>query len=244
LITTTTPTAGTYNVYCDESCHLENDGQAVMVLGAVWCPKQDAQRLGAELRDIKARHRARGELKWSKTSASRLPFYIELVDWFLAEAPLHFRGLVVQNKAALNHGAFNDGEHDLFYYKMQFSLLNKILSPDSRYAIYLDIKDTRSRLKLKKLREVLCNNVYDFTSDMIGHIQNIHSHEAELMQLADYLTGALGYRHRHLAGNPAKREVLRHLEERWGRSLLLPTSLREHKLNVFLFTPRQPERAA
>ena len=37
---------------------------------------------------------------------------------------------------------------------MQFSLLNRILSPDSRYAIYLDIKDTRSRLKLHKLREV------------------------------------------------------------------------------------------
>ena len=28
----------TYNVYCDESCHLENDGQKAMVLGAIWCP--------------------------------------------------------------------------------------------------------------------------------------------------------------------------------------------------------------
>ncbi len=26
------------NIYCDESCHLENDNQKVMVLGAVWCP--------------------------------------------------------------------------------------------------------------------------------------------------------------------------------------------------------------
>ena len=26
-----------YNVYCDESCHLENDHQKVMTLGAVWC---------------------------------------------------------------------------------------------------------------------------------------------------------------------------------------------------------------
>lgn len=229
----------TYNIYCDESCHLENDHQPVMVLGAVWCPKQDAQRLGAELRELKAKHRARGELKWSKTSASRLPFYLEVVDWFLAEPCLHYRGVVVQNKEALNHGAFNDGDHDLFYYKMQFSLLNKILSPDACYAIYLDIKDTRSRKKLKKLRDVLCTNVYDFTSEMIGHIQNIHSHEAELMQVADYLTGALGYRHRHLLGNPAKVEVLRHLEARWGRSLSFSTPLKEQKLNIFLFTPRQ-----
>ena len=27
----------TFKVYCDESCHLENDHQKVMVLGAVWC---------------------------------------------------------------------------------------------------------------------------------------------------------------------------------------------------------------
>jgi hypothetical protein len=27
-----------YNVYCDESCHLENDHQKVMVLGAVRYP--------------------------------------------------------------------------------------------------------------------------------------------------------------------------------------------------------------
>lgn len=228
-----------YNIYCDESCHLENDRQPIMALGAIWCQKDEAHRLGAELRDIKARHHARGELKWSKTSKSRLPFYLEVIDWFLAESPLNFRGLVVLNKQTLNHDAFNEGDHDLFYYKMQFSLLNKILSPDSQYAIYLDIKDTRSRLKLKKLREVLCNNVYDFTSDMIGHIQNIHSHEAELMQVADYLTGALAYRHRNLQGNPAKVAVLEHLERKWGRSLSLSTPLREQKLNIFLFSPRQ-----
>ena len=28
----------TYNIYCDESCHLRNDGQKAMVLGALWCP--------------------------------------------------------------------------------------------------------------------------------------------------------------------------------------------------------------
>jgi hypothetical protein len=27
-----------FTVSCDESCHLENDHQKVMVLGEVWCP--------------------------------------------------------------------------------------------------------------------------------------------------------------------------------------------------------------
>jgi len=30
-----------YNIYCDESCHLENDGEKVMVLGAIWCPRAE-----------------------------------------------------------------------------------------------------------------------------------------------------------------------------------------------------------
>ncbi len=228
-----------FNIYCDESCHLEHDHQPIMALGAIWCPQPESRRLSAELRDMKARHRASGELKWSKVSASRLPFYLELVDWFLGESPIHYRGLVVLEKHRLDHAAFNQGDHDLFYYKMYFSLLNKILSPDSRYFIYLDIKDTRSRIKLRKLNEVLCNNVYDFTSQMIKHIQNIHSHESELMQVADFLTGALAYRHRRLSGNPAKVAVISHLESKLGRSLLGATSLREEKLNVFLFTPQR-----
>ena len=31
-----------FNVYCDESCHLEHDRQKVMVLGAIWCPLEKA----------------------------------------------------------------------------------------------------------------------------------------------------------------------------------------------------------
>lgn len=228
-----------FNVYIDESCHLENDGMPIMAFGAIWCPKNESRRLAQELRDIKARHRARGELKWSKISVARVEFYIELIDWFLAEQPLHYRGLVVQQKDLLNHHQFNQGDHDIFYYKMLFSLLNKMLSPDSKYDIYLDIKDTRSRLKLHKLREVLCNNVYDFTSQMIHHIQNTHSYEMELMQVADLLTGALSYRHRGLTSNSAKVAVLEHLEKRWGRSLLRTTPLAEQKLNLFIFQPRQ-----
>ena len=27
-----------YNIYCDESCHLEHDRQKAMVLGGIWCP--------------------------------------------------------------------------------------------------------------------------------------------------------------------------------------------------------------
>ena len=40
------------NVYCDESCHLENDHQKVMVLGAVTCPRDKAREIAVRLREL------------------------------------------------------------------------------------------------------------------------------------------------------------------------------------------------
>ncbi len=45
-----------FNIYCDESCHLENDRQKAMVLGAVWCPTEKAREIAEQLREIKKRH--------------------------------------------------------------------------------------------------------------------------------------------------------------------------------------------
>lgn len=229
-----------YNIYCDESCHLENDRQPVMLQGAMRCPREISGEFATAIRALKKQHRAEGELKWTKVSASRRNFYLELLEWFFSTPGADFRALVVQNKQKLNHEAFNEGSHDTFYYKMYFSLLSKMLSPDCTYNIYLDIKDTRSRVKLRHLKEVLCHNVFDFTSQMIGHIQNIHSGEAELMQLADFLIGAVAYRHRHLDSNPVKREIVAAIEKHIGRSLLLSSPLAEGKFNVFVFTPQDP----
>ena len=152
---------------------------------------------------------------------------------------MHFRGLIVEHKERLDHEQFNEGSHDDFYYKMYYSLLRQILSPNQQYNIYLDIKDTRSRLKISKLGDVLCNDKYDFTSQMIGRLQNIRSDESYLLQVCDFLLGAVSYRNRGLAGNSAKIAIIQHLEECLGRDLLHSTSLHEDKFNLFLFTPRQ-----
>jgi len=45
-----------FNVYCDESCHMEHDHQQVMVLGAVWCPLDKAREIAVRIREIKTKH--------------------------------------------------------------------------------------------------------------------------------------------------------------------------------------------
>ena len=62
-----------YNIYCDESCHLEKDRQRAMVLGAVWCPLDKAQEIAVRLREIKAHHGMKPgfETKWTKVSPAK-----------------------------------------------------------------------------------------------------------------------------------------------------------------------------
>ncbi len=45
-----------FNVYCDESCHLEHDHQKAMVLGALWCPLDKSREIAVRLREIKQKH--------------------------------------------------------------------------------------------------------------------------------------------------------------------------------------------
>lgn len=228
-----------YNIYCDESCHLEHDKQPIMALGAVWCPLSERERLSQEIFMIKAKHNALGELKWTKVSKSREAFYIDLINWFFSESSIHFRAIIILNKATLDHKNFNKNSHDAFYYKMYFSLLNKLLSPECKYNIYVDIKDTRSRAMNKKLKEILSNNVYDFTGEMVEKVQNVHSHDSHLIQLTDLLLGALTYKYRDLSENITKLNAIKAIENKLSYPLTKSSPLKEDKFNVFLFTPKQ-----
>jgi len=229
-----------YNIYCDESCHLEHDHQKVMVLGAVWCPLEEVKRISTDLRNIKAMHGLAKdfEIKWVKISPAKVGFYLDIADYFFDTDALNFRGVVIPNKDKLNHEAFFQS-HDEWYYKMFFVLLKQILDPRFRYRIYLDIKDTRSQEKVKKLHEVLCNNIYDFDKSIIERVQQVRSHEVEIMQITDLLTGALAYIHRGLATSQAKLALVKKLQERSGLTLLNTTLPREEKMNILVWSPQE-----
>jgi len=229
----------TFNVYCDESCHLEHDHQPIMLFGAVWCPTTEARRYSDSIRQIKTKYAARGEMKWNKVSRSKQAFYLELATFFFSNPNLKFRCLVVNDKSKLNHSYFNLGSHDSFYYKMYFYLLRNILSYENQYNVYLDMKDTRSQKKINTLREVLCNNVHDFEKDMIHRIQHIRSHEVELLQLTDFLLGAISYHCRGLQGNDAKVAVIQKIKELSEIELTHTTPPWEEKFNLFFFSPKE-----
>ena len=224
----------TYNIYCDESCHLEHDQQSVVVLGAVWCPIEKTREIAVRIREIKARHKMPTgfEIKWVKVSPAKAQLYLDVMDYFFDDDDLHFRALIVPDKSRLRHDDFQQS-HDDWYYKMYFDMLKVILSPRDRYRIYVDIKDTRGAAKVDKLHEVLSNNMYDFSREIIEWVQIARSHEVEQLQLADLLIGAVTYASRELATSPAKLALVERMRQRSSYKLTQTTLLREGKVNLF-----------
>jgi hypothetical protein len=231
--------ADAVNIYCDESGHLPNDGLPLMVLGAVWCPAGKAREIAVRLREIKARHGCPPgfEVKWSKVSPAGQRLYLDLVDYFFDDDDLHARALIVPDKGRLDHVRFGQ-DHDTWYYKMYFEMLQVLLTPRGRYRIYLDIKDTCNARKVAKLHEVLANNLYDFRREIVERVQTVRSHEVEQLQLADLLIGAIGYANRGLSGNAGKLAVVERVRSRSGYTLTRSTLLREDKLNLFRWQAR------
>ncbi|MBF0464952.1 MAG: DUF3800 domain-containing protein [Nitrospirae bacterium] len=223
-----------YNIYCDESCHLEHDQQKAMVLGAIWCKRDKASEISVRIREKKIEHGISKdfEIKWTKVSPAKKAFYLGLVDYFFDDNDLHFRALIVPDKSKLDH--LKHGQtHDEWYYKMYFDMLKVIISPEHTYRIYLDIKDTRGGKRVKKLHEVLSNNRYDFSKTIIDFIQLVRSHEVEVLQLTDLLTGAISYLNRGLSGNSAKEAIIQRIKERSHYCLTKTTLLLENKVNLF-----------
>ena len=232
-----------YNVYCDETCHLEHDGINDMVIGAVWCPQNKLREINQRIKEIKARNgiSPSTELKWTKVSPAKVQAYKDVIDYFFDDDDLHFRAIIIPDKSNLNNAAFHQ-THDEWYYKMYFDMLKVILSPKDRYEIYIDIKDTNSYRKAQKLKEVCSNSMYDFSQSVIQRLQPVRSYEIQIMQLVDLLIGAVGYQNRVFPNgttrSQAKIDIIELIKKRSNYLLTRTTLLRESKCNLFVWDAR------
>lgn len=232
-----------FQIYIDESCHLEHDNHTVMAMGLIKVSEQDNQASKANFVSILRSYKNPTELKWNTLSASRLPLYRALIDAFVSE-PLLFRTVLVKNKANLDHEAFNEGDHDNFYYKLVYQALkNEYVLPaqsdqiGNSYRVFLDIKDTRGRERLRTLQKVLDNKFHG--QSPFNSFQHLHSHDNFWLQLADFLLGAVTFKARNLHESPAssvvKKEVVAYLEQAIGYNLSEGTPPWEPKFNIFDF---------
>ncbi len=214
----------TFNIYCDESCHIEHDHKPFMFLGSISVAYNQVKLHTENIKEIKAKHHFYGEIKWTNVSKSKFHFYMELVEYFFA-TDLKFRTVGV-DKSRINNEAFGS-TYDDFYYKMYYYLLNHNLNSLYNYNVYLDIKDTLSAYKVNKLKDILNTKFGVFRN-----IQNIRSNESLLMQLTDFIMGAISYHHNNEAKtNQAKVHIIRKIQHHSGDNLQRTNY--SDKLNLF-----------
>lgn len=215
----------TFNIYCDESCHLQHDHKKFMFLGSVSSAYPQVKRHCRRIEELKRSYNFYAEIKWANVSMSKLRFYLDLVDYFF-DTDLCFRAIGIE-KSRIKCDDFNTSFDD-FYYKMYYQLLNYNIDTLCHYNVYLDIKDTLSALKVRRLKEIL-----NVKFGVFRNVQNIRSDESLLMQLADFLMGAISYNvNDEVKANPAKVLII----EKISRHAQLPDLGKTNysdKLNIF-----------
>lgn len=215
----------TFNIYCDESCHLENDQKMFMFLGSISCAYPQVVRHTKRIDEIKKEHDFYAEIKWTKVSNSKLRFYLDLVDYFF-DTDLKFRAIGI-DKSKIHNEDFEQ-TYDDFYYKMYYQLLHYNINTLYNYNVYLDIKDTLSACKVRRLREIL-NTKWG----VFRNVQNIRSYESLLMQLADFLMGAISYNINDIEHkNAAKMQIIEKIKKHAKTHDLGKTNYND-KLNLF-----------
>lgn len=216
----------TFNFYCDESCHIEHDHKDYMFLGLVSCAYPQIRRHCKRIDELKKEHNFYAEIKWSKVSMSKVRFYLELTDYFF-DTDLKFRAIGIKK----SHIECDD--YDDFYYKMYYLLLNYKIDTSDSYNVYIDIKDSLSAQKVRRLKEIL-NTKYG----VFRNVQNICSNESLLMQMADFITGAISYNvndkeHKNAAKMMIIERIMKHLHTQ-----NLDMTNHSEKLNLFFINLR------
>lgn len=219
----------TFNIYCDESCHIPNDHKDYMFLGSISCAFPQIKRHTKRIEELKKAHNFYAEIKWSNVSKSKIKFYLDLIDYFF-DTDLRFRAIGIRKEQIKcdDLNAFDD-----FYYKMYYQLLNYKIDTLDHYNVYLDIKDTLSAQKVRRLKEVL-NVKYG----VFRNVQNILSHESLLMQLADFIMGAISYNLNDKdKRNEAKVAIIERIKKHLPTPVLDATNY-SNKLNLFFINLR------
>lgn len=224
-----------YNLYCDESRHTSDPSQHFIVIGALQCPREDKHRIVGRIHSLMALHNAHGELGWKRLSPNRHDFYFTLLDLFAEESGLRFRSIVV-DKRQLDHDRFNDGDSELGFYKLYYQMLVHWLNPGDNYYIYLDWQQNAGANRFDDLRAVLQHKLKGRAN--VACLEAVSSHSQPLIQFADLLIGAVGFKCNGLDQLPnsskTKSEFADYLCKLLQRdSLAQQTPLNEQKFNVF-----------
>lgn len=221
------------HLYCDESRHLPHDREPFMLIGLVSCPADKVRAYHLELRALCREHGLTDdyEMKWTHVRPGKLPFYQAVLAWFIAKEDVAFRALLLPDKAKVFERLPDDSQ-DMAYYRLYSQLLRAAMEPECSYRAFLDQKDTRGGEKVRELENLMRLHTADGAEKTVLGLQQMQSHEARLLQLADLLLGAVGAAHGDAPLSAAKQKLITQLVDGIGCPLKWDTGQFSRKLAV------------
>jgi hypothetical protein len=223
-----------FEVYCDEnfpdlftSAHPK---ARYMMIGGLWIPSGLRAHVKERISDLRERHQAWGEIKWTKVSPSKLDFYLDLIDLFFSyQKSMRFRCIAIDRE--VYDAARNNGDNELGFYKFYYQLIHHWVSDHNTYSIFCDTKTSRNKTRLNVLHRCLSNSNH---LSQIHSIQALPSKQVVLIQLCDLLLGAASSRiNQTLSEGSAKADIVQRIENQLRIPKLVPTYRDAIKFNIF-----------
>lgn len=90
-------------------------------------------------------------------------------------------------------------------------------------------------MEVVKFAQSLPDKTGEYNQDVICKVQQVRSHEVELVQLADFLLGAVGYANRGLKTSEAKVALLRQIQGQHKYVLDKTSFYEESKMNILIW---------
>lgn len=227
--------------YCDESCHLKDDDSKYMAIASVYCRKDRAKAINAEIKKIKERHNisAKTELKWNKVSSATLDMYKEIFRFIKDNSKLKIRILIADK--SLNENT-NEWYNKVYYKLIEFPLQSILWNYDiDKIEILSDKKDSNSYKDMKTISRYLTKH---FAKKYSVQFESkvCESYDVQLIQIADILAGAATYKMRKLHtssnGSVAKKELIKFIETTFNISFNKNTKFTYGEIshyNVYIF---------
>ncbi len=228
------------NFYCDESCHIQNDGNPVMTIATLYCSKKRVKVYNASIKKIKEKHsfNRNSEMKWSKVSPCNIDFYREIIDYVADNYYIKIRIIVCKRKDEIISNS-EKGTYDDWYSKMYYTLLKFPIEYidefdlTNSYNLYIDRKDSRSVGR--------CNELARHLKVLFGKEINSHacdSKEHELIQVADIFAGASSYAYREKKDSHAKIELMNYIREKFNIDYFHSSKIKDKRSNLFVWNGR------
>ena len=225
-----------YEVYCDESCWealFNKDSHEFVVLGGIWICADNRNDIKAYIKGLKQKYNIHGELKWNRVCPSTFELYEELISYFFDNDFIRFRSICIK-ASEVNNAMFNGGNGELGFYKFYFQLLNKWITGDNTYSIFIDHKINGNQHRIQDLGRYL-----EYTSIAnIAQIQALPSEESLLIQFADILTGVVATSFNNKIKSKAKLDIISLIKKKLGHDIQA-TNPSEPKFNVFRINLRR-----